>query len=258
MLETFTPRRFYFRLGLVLTIAFSGMLIAGVEEMSRTALPERLLFGILFVGSMSLSFVGLALWFIAYYYREAVAIDEEDIHLSGVLRQRVIPFASVSQARWDGNLQSLKLSTPVGRWTISLSCYGPQRCRRLIELLRDKLNADVQTGWDESMKRWLATEDAAMSVAEYNRRIRRGFGLLLASGPLLGVICGLIVYLCGGHAEGQTGVFFLTWARHGLGASLLWTMFSWVVKWVSQPEELDSPFRNLILCTDSRTEQRER
>lgn len=239
MREVFTLQRQYLRMGLSFLPFFSGMLV--FSEWGTFA-DSRLVWLSIFSGVVWTVMSGLAVWMVFAYYRESVALDGEEVHLTGVFRRLSFSAANVHRARWR-RPPSLKLWTTAGRAVIHFDNFRPARRGLLMRHFHDWLPAEVQEGWDDKLERY-AAEVADREIAEFRRLrrfIRRGVLWIGLIGMALGAACGLDLALYaaskGVVVPTLSGYLAVDWSAVGLVVVLGVLAFVEGLAWLFRPDE---------------------
>lgn len=104
----------------------------------------------LFFGAFWASCTVLGIWLIFSYVRSRRYIGPQGVREVGILRVRTVRFDQLSAARWRVVFQggSLVLRAPDGKLTLYFASFSPADKREMIDLLRNKIDEQIQEGWE--------------------------------------------------------------------------------------------------------------
>jgi hypothetical protein len=241
----FTPRRKYFRIGASLLPVFLGMLLFSVVGMYFDAPPDRRWLAVVLVAVIWGCMVALSAYLILAYRKEATILNDSAVRFVRILTDQTILLTDVRRARWYcyGRPWRLKLVAQNCKRTIWFDNFYPDQTAQIVRYFRERLDPSVQEGWDDSLARSRLTctrAELRSGALAYLRRLSVKVAVL---GPILGLLCGVVLYLIALRMEVPaptwSGSVFLDWTLYGLLTSAVLLAGIWWCIWIEWPE--DSP-----------------
>jgi hypothetical protein len=239
----FTLRRKYFRIAVTCLPLFVGMLVWSVIGMYTDAPPDRRLAAILaMIGGWGF-FILLTVYVLMAYRKEATILGKDAVQFIGVFTDRTIRLADVKRARWYcyGKPWRLKIVTERCKRTIWFDNFYPDQTAEIVRYFRDRLDASVQGGWQESSVVWTRGRTRAELWSESLACIRKLSVKVVVLGPILGLLTGTFLYFFalgkGVLAPAWSGSVFLDCTLYGLLTSALLLAGIWWCIWIESPEQ---------------------
>ena len=234
MVERFLAKRETFRLGaFTLVIALTMSLIPLIGWLAKA---EHMTLGaVTLLSLLWLPVGGLGAWAIATYYKCMVELGERHVIVRGVLFQKAFPFSEITSVQWLPDRVSLRTNTHRG--SISFSELRARDRQPAMQLLRERIPARVQHGWNAEVERFMTR--ALDTTESYNASFQRVAHMVLAVTAVACLLAGPYLWAIASWngLQGWNAVLFVfDKALRGIAAVLLLLGAGWTFKWISQPE----------------------
>ena len=243
----FTIRRKYFRVAVSCLAFFALMLVASVIGMYIDAPPNRRVAAILFVIVTWGSMIGLCVYVLIAYRKEATILGDDEVRFVRFFTDRTIRLADVQRARWYcyGKPWRLTIVAPDCKRTIWFDNFYPDENAEIVRYFLERLDRSVQEGWDESLAAFAWVHGRADLRPEMLSFMRKLSKKVLVLGSLLGLACGAILEMIARAngvppPGGWTGSVILNWIIYGILAGAVLLAGIWWILWLEWPEDLPS------------------
>lgn len=222
MVQSFQASRQNSRVGISLLVFFSCFaVLSGVgtflDNTSDLPIRQRVTDSVV-MAALWLPFIGLAWWLMLRQRRFRLLVGRKSITIGGVFRMRRVSLQDITRAKWLPH-RLLRVWTSHGRTSFPVSEVMTHKQERLLRLLHDRIDHDVQIGWEKIFWKSLQRNaDPQYHRTQFLRIVR-----ISILGPILGGIAGIgLHFVWGYHPEiGLAGNFILTGTLSGCAASII-------------------------------------